>query len=70
MLVVFVSGLIPIILTLNFIGGGKFYLPPWLLDSRASPIDLRNPRFWYKSYLIVTMDVHDQKGVPEKKITL
>ena len=54
-------------------GGWADSAPPSILCSGTLNIDLRGPRFWYNSYLIVTIlvqNVLDLKGVPEKNCSV
>ena len=50
-------------------GGGHIVPPPRILVPGAFQSDLRGSKFWYNSYLILTMDVtnfKNLKGVPKK----
>ena len=50
-------------------GGGHIVPPPRILVLGALHSDLRGSKFWYNSYLILTMDVtnfKNLKGVPKK----
>ena len=51
-------------LTLLYMGGGTLCPLPQILVPGAFQSDLRGSKFWYNSYLILTMDVTNFKGCP------